>query len=250
MEPRNWKRPGGTISICSPDHIGLLIHKTFNASIPRHHIPTGDWQFEYGALENDPTFGAAALGLDQDDAEDTGRWFHKDTGESIGGPSGEVEFTIVSLNVSQSMLSILGSLQPDPFSPEHKPQPATSHPTIRKLRTKTNSEEEFSVANALADDNSDGEDIFDSLKFEMRDFDDEEGAEDLEETVDVGTQPIHDAFAELGRGTDKLSREVAQEAKMEKKRRKEEKKLRKAQEREGAQLSPMKEAKKKKKDRA
>ena len=150
------------------------------------------------------------------------------------------------------MLSLIGSLQPDPFSPEHKPQPATSHPTARRPQTKTNLDEEYSVANALAEDDqeeSDREDMFDSLKFEMRDFDDEEGAEDLEETIEVGTQPIHDAFAELGRETDKLSREVAREAKLEKKRRKEEKKLRKAQERGVAEPSPQKETKKKKKDR-
>ena len=89
---------GGTISICSPDHIGLLIHKTFNVSIPRHHIPVDQWEFEYGTLENDPEHE----GIDEDDnvqqqqdGEDGGRWVHKKTGEMIGGPSRQLEFTII-----------------------------------------------------------------------------------------------------------------------------------------------------------
>jgi DNA-directed RNA polymerase I subunit RPA43 len=89
---------GGTISICSPDHIGLLIHKTFNASIPRHHIPIDQWEFEYGSLENDPEYGAAAEEENeqpQEEGEERGRWVHKVTGETIGGGTKRLEFTIV-----------------------------------------------------------------------------------------------------------------------------------------------------------
>ena len=43
----------GRIKLCSPDHIAILIHRTFNVSIPRHHIPTDNWEFEYGALEEE-----------------------------------------------------------------------------------------------------------------------------------------------------------------------------------------------------
>jgi len=84
------------MAICSPDHIGLLIHKTFNASIPRHHIPD-EWEFEYGSLENDPEYGAAAEedGGQREEGEDRGRWVRKATGEMIDGGARRLEFTIV-----------------------------------------------------------------------------------------------------------------------------------------------------------
>lgn len=91
----------GKISLCSPDHISLLVHKTFNVSIPRHHIPTQEWEFEYGAAENDPEFGAGAgvegmrTGSELDDGEGNGRWIHKVTASSIGGEDGYLEFTVI-----------------------------------------------------------------------------------------------------------------------------------------------------------
>ena len=45
------------MNLCSPDHVSLLVHRTFNVSIPRHHIPSDHWEFEYGPAENDPEFG-------------------------------------------------------------------------------------------------------------------------------------------------------------------------------------------------
>jgi hypothetical protein len=47
----------GKINLCSPDHISLLIHRTFNVSILRHHLPFEEYEFEYGPAENDPEFG-------------------------------------------------------------------------------------------------------------------------------------------------------------------------------------------------
>lgn len=70
-------------------------------SIPRHHIPSDDWEFEYGPAENDPEYGGNA----QDDAkpnvpnaeavESTGWWVQKLTGEKLGGDSGTLEFTVI-----------------------------------------------------------------------------------------------------------------------------------------------------------
>ncbi|KAJ3749080.1 hypothetical protein DFH05DRAFT_1520671 [Lentinula detonsa] len=134
----------GKISICSPDHISLLIHKTFNVSIPRHHIPTEEWEFEYGAAENDPEFGAGAeeVGTEMDEGvgEGSGRWVHRVTASSIGGEDGYLELTVIglldpvrhfnantsktallSLTVANEMLSLIGSLQRDPFSEAHIP---------------------------------------------------------------------------------------------------------------------------------
>ena len=92
------------MNLCSPDHISLLVHRTFNVSIPRHHIPVEQWDFEYGPAENDPEFGATARG-EEALAEDAGsaevvvdsggRWIHKVTGTKLGGEKGDLEFTVV-----------------------------------------------------------------------------------------------------------------------------------------------------------
>ncbi|KAJ6609834.1 hypothetical protein B0H10DRAFT_2166227 [Mycena sp. CBHHK59/15] len=112
----------GKVNLCSPDHISLLLHRTFNVSIPRHHIPTDDWEFEYGAVQVDPVDGSASPENDGDDATDEkagGRWVHRLTGERLGGKDGYLEFTVIGLTVSNEMLSLVGSIQHDPFSPEH-----------------------------------------------------------------------------------------------------------------------------------
>ncbi|KAJ4468185.1 hypothetical protein J3R30DRAFT_3560115 [Lentinula aciculospora] len=124
----------GKISLCSPDHISLLIHKTFNVSIPQHHIPTEEWEFEYGAAENDPEFGAGTvelesggvigLGVEEGIAGErvgSGRWIHRVTASYIGGDDGYLEFTVIGITVANEMLSLIGSLQRDPFSEAHVP---------------------------------------------------------------------------------------------------------------------------------
>lgn len=94
----------GKVNLCSPDHVSLLVHRTFNASIPRHHIPVDNWEFEYGPAENDPEFGVeqADEGVNTEEtendaatAEGSGRWVHKLTGDKIGGKDRNLEFTVV-----------------------------------------------------------------------------------------------------------------------------------------------------------
>ena len=109
----------GKVNLCSPDHVSLLVHNVFNASIPRHHIPSESWEFEYGPAENDPEVAAEKLadeakskdgdvkvtdGARQQSPEQGhpeapmssgGRWVHSLTGEKIGGKSGYVEFTVI-----------------------------------------------------------------------------------------------------------------------------------------------------------
>ncbi|KAJ2918508.1 hypothetical protein MD484_g1881, partial [Candolleomyces efflorescens] len=117
----------GRINLSSPDHISLLVHRTFNVSIPRHHIPSDEWEFEYGPAENDPEFQAEAEGeegqAEGDSEEDSGsgRWVSCSTGERLGGPDGKLEFTVIGLTVANEMLSLVGSIQDDPFSPVHVP---------------------------------------------------------------------------------------------------------------------------------
>jgi DNA-directed RNA polymerase I subunit RPA43 len=102
--PKLGSRLHGTISISSPDHIALLVHGTFNVSIPRHHIPSDKSVFEYGPSENDPEFGPnAAMALDEaqqgeeqeDQEENGGRWVDKITGKPLGGKRKGVKFTVI-----------------------------------------------------------------------------------------------------------------------------------------------------------
>lgn len=91
----------------------------FNASIPRHHIPSESWEFEYGPAENDPEVAVEGPtaeenskdgdikmterteqiphGPDHPEASTSsgGRWVRTLTGDMIGGNPGYVEFTVI-----------------------------------------------------------------------------------------------------------------------------------------------------------
>ena len=83
--------------------MSLLVHRTFNVSIPRRHITTDTYEFEYGPAENDPEYGAGQEQADGAAAEDGaeeqvesgGRWVHKLTGAKLGDAEGNLEFTVV-----------------------------------------------------------------------------------------------------------------------------------------------------------
>jgi hypothetical protein len=64
-----------------------------------------DWEFEYGAAENDPEFGLEERRDFQDESseevnQDTGgKWVHRVTGESLANKA--VEFTVIGyVNIS------------------------------------------------------------------------------------------------------------------------------------------------------
>lgn len=119
MRPLLLRITAGKVNLCSPDHVSLLVHNVFNASIPRHHIPSESWEFEYGPAENDPEYAVEeptvddglkdggvkmAEGTEQTPHEQDhpaastssgGRWVHNLTGDKIGGKSGYVEFTVI-----------------------------------------------------------------------------------------------------------------------------------------------------------
>lgn len=113
------KLAAGKVNLCSPDHVSLLVHNVFNTSIPRHHIPSESWEFEYGPAENDPEI-AVEESITKDNSKDGdmkmaegteqpphepehpeastssgSRWVHNLTGDTIGGKSGYVEFTVI-----------------------------------------------------------------------------------------------------------------------------------------------------------
>ncbi|KAL4243862.1 DNA-directed RNA polymerase subunit [Abortiporus biennis] len=144
----------GKINLCSPDHISILVHRTFNVSIPRKHIPTESWEFEYGPAENDPEFGAGgesdseegvkeqedvnedgangdgediteSAKTEEEKMEARGRWVHKVAGTKLGGEDRNIEFTVIGLTVANQMLSLLGSIRTDPFSEEYWPKATT-----------------------------------------------------------------------------------------------------------------------------
>lgn len=119
MRPCFVELAAGKVNLCSPDHVSLLVHNVFNASIPRHHIPSESWEFEYGPTENDPevavegpTTKESSKDGDVKMVEETvqtpheqehpeastssgGRWVHNLSGDMIGGKSGYVEFTVI-----------------------------------------------------------------------------------------------------------------------------------------------------------
>lgn len=114
--PEVGMRITGRISLHTTDHIALLVHRTFNASIDRAHIPgDGEWEYVHGPVENDPEIGSEERQGD----EESGRWINSQTGETLGGESGLVEFTVIGYTIVNQMLSLHGSLQPDPFDPDH-----------------------------------------------------------------------------------------------------------------------------------
>ncbi|KAJ7497214.1 hypothetical protein FB451DRAFT_1210500 [Mycena latifolia] len=129
--PRVRMKLAGKINLCSPDHISLLLHRTFNVSIPRHHIPTDEWEFEHAPAEVEPAEDPEDEGevpANESEERAGGRWVHKITGKPLGGESGYLEFVVIGLTVANEMLSLVGSIQDDPFSPEHvavqaKPKP-------------------------------------------------------------------------------------------------------------------------------
>jgi len=88
-------RTVGRVNLCSPDHVSLLIHRTFNASVPRYHIPGDEWEFQYGPAENDPEFGPDASMGKGSEQEDAGRWVNRRNGQKLGGELGDLEFTVI-----------------------------------------------------------------------------------------------------------------------------------------------------------
>ncbi|KAF6762959.1 hypothetical protein DFP72DRAFT_874248 [Ephemerocybe angulata] len=184
--PRMGMKLKGRINLSSPDHISLLVHRTFNVSIPRHHIPAEEWEFEYGPAENDPEFANAEEEEEKEDDEEkeekaegdaeaveedttehdsgNGRWVHRSTGERLGGPSGILEFTVIGLTVANEMLSLVASLQDDPFSPIHRPYSSATSSPVAKKKTRREEPQPEEDAEDPEEADSEDEDGFSLLK--------------------------------------------------------------------------------------
>ena len=102
----------GRINLSSPDHVSLLVHRIFNVSIPRLHLPFEAYEFEYGPAENDPEFGVgiasegpSEVAGEEQRVRDPGRWVHRRTGVPLGGVERTIEFTIIGYVESPQVLS-------------------------------------------------------------------------------------------------------------------------------------------------
>jgi DNA-directed RNA polymerase I subunit RPA43 len=95
QENASLMSPVGKIKLCSPDHIGLLIHRTFNASIPRHHIPLDLWEFEHGQTGDDLHVSDTDENHGKEETNGRGRWRNRVTGDILGGTEGYLGFTVV-----------------------------------------------------------------------------------------------------------------------------------------------------------
>ncbi|KAF9912907.1 hypothetical protein EC991_007519 [Linnemannia zychae] len=111
----------GTINLQSPDHIGLLLYGTFNASIPSEFIPKDKYVFNPNKSANNDESNSMATSLM------TGEWVHKSTDESIGH-EGVIEFEVSDLVRTNDMLTVTGSLMKVPVMarrpsmlPKHSP---------------------------------------------------------------------------------------------------------------------------------
>jgi len=126
----------GTHSLSSPSHISLLLYKTFNVSIPISHIPTEHYEFDHSIGTKKLTRSGTPSTVDSEDSDseldddeeeggehsqDLGRWVDKRTGRVVGDDDEGVMFTVVSLQISNQMLSLTGSLLPDPSNPRDAP---------------------------------------------------------------------------------------------------------------------------------
>ncbi|KAJ1935698.1 hypothetical protein EC988_008406 [Linderina pennispora] len=131
----------GRINVQSPDHIGLLLWDTFNASIPASYIPKD--KYEWRAFDDEEIAARATTvatksgsddseeSEDKDESEETpeeeepeepsaamdfgdnkfgsGEWVLKGTSQSIGA-SGLLEFVIVDVIRANEVLSVTGAL--------------------------------------------------------------------------------------------------------------------------------------------
>ncbi|KAJ1945172.1 hypothetical protein FBU59_002388 [Linderina macrospora] len=135
-----WRPVGGMsvkgrINVQSPDHIGMLLWDTFNASIPASYIPKD--KYEWRAFDDEEiaaraTSAVAKAGSDADEDEDedkeeeqpeetaaavdfgdnkfgSGEWVLKGTSQSIGA-SGLLDFVIVDVIRANEVLSVTGAL--------------------------------------------------------------------------------------------------------------------------------------------
>ncbi|KAJ3051961.1 hypothetical protein HK097_007050, partial [Rhizophlyctis rosea] len=102
----------GVVNKVSPDHIGLLVHGVFNASIPADQIRKNEFYWD-------------------EDATCWKRPARESDPETDVGPGSVVKFTVAELIKANDMLTISGSLLPDPHNTGIILNPLTPPPTLQ-----------------------------------------------------------------------------------------------------------------------
>ncbi|EJU04272.1 hypothetical protein DACRYDRAFT_40340, partial [Dacryopinax primogenitus] len=110
--PRIGMRLRGSVSLCGPDHIGLILERTWNCSIPKWGLDEGVWEY---------VAGTGAEGEEGAESTDSGWWKTRMSGEPLGGENKTVDFTVVGMTIANQMLSLTGSLLTDPLNPANLP---------------------------------------------------------------------------------------------------------------------------------
>ncbi|ORE05568.1 hypothetical protein BCV72DRAFT_276113 [Rhizopus microsporus var. microsporus] len=118
-KPKKGSKLVGRINLQSEDHIGLLIYGTFNASIPKSRIPSSMYEWKVSEEDDAPVQEESSIDEDEDGKESTpeerkrtqyGEWVNKQTGASVGGDDGTVEFTVIDIIEANDILTVTGSL--------------------------------------------------------------------------------------------------------------------------------------------
>ena len=93
----NQVQKGGKVTLCSPDHISLLVHHTFNVTIPREYIDRQT--FKYASDSATDSSGSGG-----------GRWIHTSSTQVLAELNREVDFTVMERNTANGMLTLTGSI--------------------------------------------------------------------------------------------------------------------------------------------
>lgn len=151
FRPVVGSRLTGRIVLETASNVSLLLFNTFSATIDRSHIGSADdWRFDrkrkaeypgvsdvdgveddfFAAANDEGEAGAATAPERTFDAQPTGCWVNRHDGETLGGLSGRLTFTVTrsvsstprlksharSLTVSGLAITAHGSLLDDPFA--------------------------------------------------------------------------------------------------------------------------------------
>jgi DNA-directed RNA polymerase I subunit RPA43 len=173
---------------------------------------------EAAEMTADPDADDAAPGWGADALAMGGRWLARAGGAPLGGAARSVEFVVTALAVSNAMLSLRGSLQPDPFDARHVPDtPAPVRAEEEEERPGSATAIEVDGDDSAVDSDADGD------------------AFTREDEVDGPEEDQAATFARLGRLADREKEKRAQDKEARKGKSKERKRAAKDAEEGGAE---------------
>ncbi|KAH9823801.1 hypothetical protein DFH28DRAFT_879903 [Melampsora americana] len=176
--PKIGDRLIGKPTMSSPSHLSLILYQTFNAFIPANHMLGAGYRYDpnveiplswkqngkdqkpFRIHSNSNSIHPTDLETHQDEIEicERGCWVDSN-GDVVGGQSGVMTFTAISLTITNDMISVTGSLLTDPFSvPSNGSYPTQLHSSRRSSSQTLNSsnsedeDEEESVGSSLIDE--------------------------------------------------------------------------------------------------